>query len=547
MGKRVDNILIIEDIIFVIEFKVGQNSYDTTSINQLIDYVLDLKNFHEGSHNKKLVPILVATDAPLFENQFNVKNNVYLPFKVNQFNFNKVINQILEIMPTKNNLDVDTWESSKYKPTPTIVEAAQALYRGHNVEEISRHGADKINLSLTSSCLNEIIDFSKSNNKKSICFVTGVPGAGKTLAGLNVANGRMNTDKEEQAVFLSGNGPLVQVLREALAQDKYKHLIEIGQKIKIDDARRDANSFIQNIHHFRDEYLKDSSAPIEKVVVFDEAQRAWNTKETSRFIKGRGGDPNFNMSEPQFLISVMDRHQDWCCIVCLIGGGQEINKGEAGIQEWLIALKKFFSDWDIYYSNAICSNPNYLPNVELNSWLLKNGTKKENLHLSTCIRSFRAMQLSEFVEKLLNLNKLEAQRVFEKLNNKYPIVISRDLKKCKQWLKEKAMGNERTGILISSSARRMRSLGLDAENGIRSNSGKDKIAQWFLNSKDDIRSSSFLELPATQFAVQGLELDGVCLAWGGDLSFQDNNWVHKYFTGNSWKYHNTEEKKRKDI
>ena len=283
MGKRADNILVINGLIFILEFKVGSKTYDNSSINQVLDYSLDLKNFHDGSHNMKIVPILISTKANSLDNEIIINNDIYKPIKCNEDNLNTIITNILSLS-TSTTIDTLKWESSNYKPTPTIIEAAQALYINHNVEDITRYEAGD-NLAVTTKVLNKIIESTKINNSKSICFVTGVPGAGKTLVGLNIVNERTKMSKDENAVYLSGNGPLVTVLREALAQDRKLTSKLRGVKINIDDARRDFNSKIQNIHHFRDEYFSSENAPNEKVVIFDESQRAWNLEKTSKFVK----------------------------------------------------------------------------------------------------------------------------------------------------------------------------------------------------------------------------------------------------------------------
>ena len=347
MGKRVDNILIIDDSVFIIEFKIGNSNYDNYAIEQVLDYSLDLKNFHQGSHNVKIFPVLVSTLGQNINNHIEkLQDLLFKPLFSNQHNLSQIISNCLNFS-SNNSINPTEWENSIYKPTPTIVEAAQALYKGHNVKEISRSDSGAINLSKTTWCLNRIIDNSKNNCKKSICFVTGVPGAGKTLAGLNIATERMKIAEDEHAVFLSGNGPLVEVLREALTRDQVLSVKENGDSITKKQAAIKANAFIQNIHHFRDDNLISNKAPIEKVVVFDEAQRAWTKEQTSKFMKTKKGQNDFDMSEPEFLISVMDRHDSWCTIICLIGGGQEINTGEAGLEEWIVSLKTTFSDWEI--------------------------------------------------------------------------------------------------------------------------------------------------------------------------------------------------------
>ncbi len=283
MGKRVDNIVIVKDTAFIIEFKVGDGGYEKYAIEQVIDYTIDLKNFHEGSHFVKLIPILVATNAEITDNESQEIINHKTAAKSNKNNLQEVIKSFLN--GNEKPIDVDYWENSIYKPTPTIVEAAQALYKGHNVKEITRSDSGAINLSKTAACINEIVEHSKSSKTKSICFVTGVPGAGKTLAGLNIANERMNADENEHAVFLSGNGPLVDVLREALTRDEVQTAKESGESKTKKQAAIKANAFIQNIHHFRDDNLLSEKAPIEKVVVFDEVQRAWTMQQASSFMK----------------------------------------------------------------------------------------------------------------------------------------------------------------------------------------------------------------------------------------------------------------------
>ena len=345
MGKRVDNILIIDNCIFVLEFKIGSDIYDKSAKEQAFDYGLDLNNFHEGSHNKNLIPILVADKAPSIINTYSKSLDcLHQTICANSSNLKDIINNNLQNLKSFEKIDIKFWEESIYKPTPTIIEAATALYKKHNVSEISRSDSGAENLSVTSNCISEIIDFSKRNNKKSICFITGVPGAGKTLAGLNIANIRSNYIEEEHVVFLSGNGPLVDVLREALARDKVKSALENGEKLSKENAKSQVKSFIQNIHHFRDASLRDDKAPIEKVTIFDEAQRAWTKEQASSFMKRNKGNSEFNKSEPEFLIEVMDRHKDWCTIVCLIGGGQEINTGEAGLEEWIRPFDYKFKD-----------------------------------------------------------------------------------------------------------------------------------------------------------------------------------------------------------
>ncbi len=518
MGKRVDNVVISGNSIFILEFKIGEKSHPTHAIDQVLDYALDLKNFHEGSHDKDLVPVLISSKADAFNNEIQKYDDLlYRPLLCNSFNIKDIIERIQD---DSNLIDPDIWANSQYKPTPTIVEAAQALYKGHDVQEISRSDSGAINLSRTSSCISRIIENSKANNKKSICFITGVPGAGKTLAGLNIVNERMKADEDEHAVFLSGNGPLVQVLREALARDESSN-----SNITKREASQKVNAFIQNIHHFRDDALQSELAPVEKVVVFDEAQRAWTKEKSTSFMRKRG-DADFKMSEPNFLISILDRHRDWCTIICLVGGGQEINTGEAGLEEWISALKEHYSEWNLYHSELITNNNDYLKSVELRDWMHRTSKAQTDLHLAVSVRSFRSEKVSDFVHSVLDNNLNKAQTLYEQLIRDYPIKLTRDLDKAKAWVRNIVRGNERIGLVCSSGAKRLRPFGIHAKNEI-------EPPNWFLNPKEDVRSSNFLEEVATEFDIQGLEIDWAIVAWDGDLH-HSSEWNFQKFKGTKW-------------
>ncbi len=526
IGKRIDNVLLYKGIVFLLEFKVGSKTYNSYDIDQVYDYGLDLKNFHEESLDKYIVPILVSTEAYGRDIDIEVRKDKLLkPILCNKNNLRATIVSISKAYGD-GEIDYDSWINSRYRPTPTIIEAAQALYKGHKVEDISRSDSGVENLNITLDYIDKVIEDSKNNKKKSICFLTGVPGAGKTLAGLNIGSSRQKYEEEEHAVFLSGNGPLVEVLREALARDDKKY-----NDVTMDEARRKSSVFIQNIHHFRDNAIKDERPPLEKVVIFDEAQRAWNKEETAKFMKKKAID--LKKSEANFLISVMDRHDDWACIICLIGNGQEIHKGEAGLKEWFNSIEEF-DNWEVHASKKIVDN-NIIDGVD-NIRFTSRYHLVDELHLSTSIRSFRSENLANFVEKLLNLEKVAASNIYEKLKDKYPIYVTRDLNMAKRFLKESSRGNERYGLVASSDARRLKAVGLDVKNDI-------DVSNWFLGGKDDVRSSYYLEDVATEFDIQGLELDWVCLAWGGDLRYIDKKWDYKSFRGTKWQNINQEIKR----
>jgi hypothetical protein len=530
MGQRIDAVLLIGSVIFVLEFKIGDNEYHSYAIDQVMDYALDLKNFHETSHEQFICPILIATKAKhsyttIIQTPHNDK--LLSPIKSNIELLLDVIKNVLQFCDGKQ-IDKTYWEAGHYRPTPTIIEAARALYLGHSVDEISRNDASSININKTCEEIFNIIDHSKNKHRKSICFVTGVPGAGKTLVGLNVANKYSDDKNDLYSVFLSGNGPLVKILREALTRDKVKRDREFGIKTKKGVVFGAVKSKIQNVHNFRDDCLEDLYAPpVEHVALFDEAQRAWTLEQTSNFMKRKKNTPNFNHSEPEFLISCLDRHKDWAVVVCLVGGGQEINTGEAGISAWIDSLQTTFKDWDVYISSRL-TDSEYAAGEALKILEGRNNVYyNEALHLAVSMRSFRAENVSLLIKQILDLNVEEAKSTLSRVNSKYPIVITRDLIKAKQWLKDQARGSERYGIVVSSQAERLR------PHSIFVSSPMDPV-HWFLDDKDDVRSSFYLEDVATEFDVQGLELDWVCVTWDADFRYTNNGWQHWSFKGNKW-------------
>ena len=528
VGQRIDVLLIIESVIFVLEFKVGEKKYHSYAIDQVTDYALDLKNFHETSHDKYIVPILIATNAKdsLSFLELNAQDDkLFQPIKTNQNLLTEVINNVLQLINLEK-IDITKWEMGRYQPTPTIVEAAMALYNNHSVADLTRTDASAINLTDTSDVISRIVNYSKANEKKSICFVTGVPGAGKTLVGLNIATKNIDKNSSLYSVFLSGNGPLVAILREALTRDKVQREKSLKNKLTKKEVFSEVKMFIQNVHNFRDEYILDEGQPLEHVALFDEAQRAWNSTQTFNFMKRRKGK-EFKTSEPEFLISCMDRHNDWAVIVCLVSGGQEINTGEAGISEWLNSLQRSFPEWDIYISPQLNDSEYATSEMLQQIESVRKINYDSKLHLSVSMRSFRAENVSLLIKQILDLSIEEAKKTFQNINKNYPIVITRDIKKAKEWLKKKARGSERYGIVVSSQAERLKPQSIFVKSPINP-------IHWFLNGKDDTRSSYYLEDVATEFHVQGLELDWVCVTWDADFRFTKNGWNHWSFKGNKW-------------
>ena len=561
LGKRVDVVLLFEGIVFCVEFKVGESRILESDIDQVLDYALDLKNFHKFSEDRIIAPILVATNYR--NSSTNIQMSVYDDRVVNPLVSGKagvshLISEVLRYFPNETSVNPN-WIISPYAPTPTIIEAAKTLYENHSVENITRHEADKVSTDKTIEYILDVIQRSKLNQEKSICFVTGVPGAGKTLVGLDVAikqtyQGQNEPVKNEGAVYLSGNGPLVAVLTEALAQDNHKKCKAKGEKKKMTDSRREVAKSIQMIHRYRDNMLAKIKNPVENgvleidptkavkmesagfgevehVAIFDEAQRSWTHKRLADYLK-RGGTygnklkvPNFPLSEAAFLIWSLDQREDWATIICLVGGGQEINTGEAGISEWIKALNEQFPHWNVYISPKL-TEPEYAEG-KVNE-LLKNNcnvTYSESLHLGVSLRSYRAEKLSAFVHALLSFDE-NASVLYNEIKDKYPIVLTRDMAKARKWLHDKVRGTERTGVLVTKESARFKPLAIHILP-----SGDENAVHWFLDDKSDVRSSNYLEDAATEIQVQGLELDYTCLLWDADMRYENGEWRFYRFNG----------------
>jgi hypothetical protein len=538
MGRRIDVVLLIGPIVFVIEFKVGEKTFDRPAIEQVWDYALDLKNFHEASHSASIVPFLVATGTKKSA-QFRLhadEDHVFRPLMVHPEGFREAINLALQTVAGEK-LNQHRWQNASYFPTPTIVEAARALYAQHSVEAIARYDAGALNLRVTSNRIEELVDEARENGRKTICFVTGVPGAGKTLVGLNVATQRIEKDLPTHAVYLSGNGPLVAVLREALTRDEVARKKSQGIRVRKGKVGESVKAFIQNVHHFRDDALIDPRPPAEHVAIFDEAQRAWTLRQTAHFMRRKKNHDGFSQSEPEFLISCMDRHSDWAVVLCLVGGGQEINTGEAGIDAWLEAVNQRFPDWHVYISSRL-TDSEYAAGRALDEVRQRKNTFfDDNLHLSVSMRSFRSENVSGFVKALIDCEKEAARAAFARLSGKYPIFITRDLKQAKTWIRSRARGSERFGLVASSKAQRLKPEAIDIRVEVNP-------VHWFLNDREDTRSSFYLEDAATEFQVQGLELDWVCVTWDGDLRFNGTDWNFHDFRGSRWCNINNTENQR---
>lgn len=578
LGKRIDVVLLLQGIIFCLEFKVGESRILENDMDQVLDYALDLKNFHKFSEDRLIAPVLIATEVD--ESSTRIQMSVYddrviNPLVTGKGKLGSLITAVLSQFPHESEIDKN-WIISPYAPTPTIIEAARTLYESHSVEDITRHEADDVTTDTTIAFILDVIHRSKENGEKSICFVTGVPGAGKTLVGLEVAvkqtyQGSDTPVTGDEAVYLSGNGPLVAVLTEALTRDDYEKSKTKEKPKKKTESRRDVGKFIQMVHRYRDNMLAKIKNPvvggvleidpekavkmeasgygeIDHVVIIDEAQRMWTHKRLADYLK-RGGTygnklkvPNFPMSEPSFLIWSLDQREDWATLVCLVGGGQEIHTGEAGIAEWIKSLNETFTHWKVYISPQL-TDPEYADGKAIQ--LLQHNPNvqfADSLHLAVNLRSFRAEKLSSFIHALLALDD-QAHSLYAEIRDRYHIYLTRDMETAKAWLHQRDRGSERTGVLITKESARYKPLGIHVLPA-----GDADAVHWFLEDKTDTRSSNYLEDAATEIQVQGLELDYTCLLWDADMRYENGEWHFYNFNGKTeWKevIDNTESKHEK--
>ena len=529
LRKRIDLVLISLNSIFIVEFKIGAAEANSSDIRQVEEYALDLRDFHKESANRVICPVLCCTE--LLEKKLQTTGTPIKKIQPVTIASPELLDKTFKdpvIHSEREFIDWRLWEKSSYEPVPNIIEAATSIFAGHNVQDISRSDAENLN-----TCSEEVIRIIRETKKKGgkrLIIVTGVPGAGKTLAGLNVAHQSMDQIKADgKIVYLSGNTPLVLVIREALALDEFDRLKKKGRTRSMTDIRHEIKTRIQHIMDFLKEYYyHDANNPsFEHAIVFDEAQRAWNHDQGKRKF-------NRDASEPELLMEIMDRHKDWAAIVCLVGAGQEINNGEPGMQQWGEALQKN-REWKLSApANAIdgsygtAGTALFPDGVPVETVIEKNN----NLMLTVPVRSYRSEQVSNWVDAVLENRPFDAMHISKKMNN-YPVTLVRSIEKCREILKKSARGTRRCGLLASSKAVRLVAEGLGVSLSVMD---KHKIAHWYLKPHGDFRSSNSLEVMANEYTSQGLELDYAGICWGGDFVRErsEENWCYRRLHTTTW-------------
>jgi schlafen family protein len=529
--RRIDAVLLARDIIFVLEFKTGIGETGWSAARQAEDYVLELFDFHLPSRDRTIIPIVVAAKHKFS----NTSATEYLDHQVTLATPDHLAQVLLPVYrscskPEADTINCEVWDKGMYRPVPTIIEAATALYSGTPVREIAHAHSGSENLNATTEFILAAAQEAQSNNEKVICFVTGIPGAGKTLAGLNLVHNReLQSGGQQGLAFMSGNSPLVKILREALVTEFSK---QSGTSKK--QARRKVSAFIQNIHQFVEDNLdrEESEQPHEHFIVFDEAQRAWDAEHNEKRHRKKGS--RWHVSEPEMVLSIMNRHAGWAVVVALVGGGQEIHQGEAGLAEWGRTLKTKYSHWHVFASpEALDGGDSVAGSVLFSDPSLEMKVNRNTaLHLKTCIRSYKAERLAEWVNRVLNGDSAGAEET-SKSFARFPVMITRDLREAKDWVRNNTRGMRRCGFVASSGAARLRAFGIETSKGFRDGYS---YTDWFLKPPSNVRSSFQLEVAATEFEIQGLELDNVAMCWGGDFVWNPKfrSWFASEFKGTRW-------------
>ncbi len=532
LGKRIDVILLIKHMVFSLEFKNGKNVYTAQDAQQAEDYAIDIKNFHKESEDLYVCPILIATDAPKYKKEQSIDSypdkQIFLQ-RENMDTLADKLRQIIDKYGEDEEIDFNKWFNSPYHPTPTIIAAAVEAYTSHDISEIANSEAGQDDIDKCEQKIEEIVEYARKNRRKCVCFVTGVPGAGKTLVGLDVVAKNLKKEIDNLSVYLSGNGPLVEVLREALK----KSVKDKNQNKKETEAA--INALIQSSFAFKRDNAQLNTPTPEHIMIFDEAQRVWDVqKMTSKHEK----DPDMSVSEPHLLFRIMDRHEDWAVIICLVGLGQDIYDGEVGINEWFRTGIEDFRQWEMYFSPAIFTQ---VEDKDIDVDMIKSCERCHEvmeLHLKTSVRSFRADKQCQFVDSLLDNDPQKAKEVYSLISEKYPVYITRDINKAKKWARSQVRGSQRCGVLACSSAQRLKPEGVYVPTDI-------DVKNWFLAPSDDLRSSNMMEVVASEFKVQGLEIDWAVVCWDADLRRKNQReWDHYSFRGTRWNKRNKLEQKR---
>ena len=533
LEKRIDVVVLTDRVIFVLEFKLGAAEVTPAFRAQADDYAQDLFDFHALSRMHPIIPVVVATGCakPAALQVPLPLPGVHGVAEASAATLPALLAHLHRTLPpAETPLDAIAWCSAPYRPVPSIVEAAATLFARNSVADIAAARADTTNLTRTTQAIERALRVAREAGGRVVVFVTGIPGAGKTLCGLNVVFGET---RRNGTAFLTGNAPLVAVLREALACNRAGLDLSLGPAAdplrrsltgRLRQARHETSQALQNVHRFLADNARRQDPPAERVIVFDEAQRAWDAEQASRDTQRRVS--TLTMSEPAHTLQIMGRHAGFAGIVALIGNGQEINTGEAGLAEWgrVIAATP---GWRAVAAPRVLNamEPAQRLAEGQPAWL----TLDDELDLTVSLRSVRAERAALWVDALLRGEATEAAGHAQEMGEAGPFLLTRSLDEARRALRTLTPGLRRAGFVRSAGARRLRAEGFDAQL-----MGTDEPVAWFLERWPDIRASDALEVAATEYACQGLELDTVGLAWDLDFRRGMGGWQAARFAGRDW-------------
>jgi hypothetical protein len=520
--KRIDVVLLATAAICILELKSSDQGREI--LQQAEEYALLLHYFHEPSNRRKIFTFVVAPGtrqthrgAQLFLP--TVEAPAYWIHPVEGIDWDTLSDRLLSLdqESSQSAIDPSAWDRGEYRPVPTIIEAAQSLQSGLSIREIAHSHAARHDVGRLTDFVHSLIEQAKADNAFVICFITGVPGSGKTLVGLNLAFSKQ--PDREPIHFMSGTGPLVMVLQAVLARHHQKTAATPALA-----ARIYAKTLLENVHVFARHYSDEapSAIPSNHVIIFDEAQRAWDKAQNlSKFKRA--------YSEPEMLLDIMERHNDWAVVIALVGGGQEINNGEAGIEEWGRALSSAKKAWGVYASPEALRGGTAVAGSKLFSAAMEHHLdvhEAAQLHLDVSVRSLKADAYSAWVNFVVRGDVQSAATL--EIGKSFPILLTRSLTDARRLLIENTRGQARCGLVASSAAARIRGEGLEPDSSLHGDYPWD---HWFLSERTDVRSSYQLEIFATEFEIQGLELDWIGVCWGGDFVWSKarTHWMIRAF------------------
>jgi len=503
VDKRVDCVVLTKSCIIVIEFKTGENRSQRAAEFQVSDYALNLRHLHSTSIGRPIIPLVVLTDPVRgSESKEKVSADDERVWVESTETLDSFLARVASDVPmSPQPLEALKWVDGRFERTPGILEVIRHVATNHDVLEIRHHKGDHVEDALKR--VRSIITEARTDRRHVICFVDGVPGAGKTFLGLG-ATQPDSSAPDLTGTYLSGNGPLVKVVSYAL---------ELDHRRKGGKSTAPVRGFVQPVHAFINSEYRRADPPSEHVIVFDEAQRAWSAHQMSKFHEGE-----ISCSEASAALEIMQRHQDWAVVVALIGSGQEIDRGEAGIAAWLEAAATS-PRWSMIGPASLSKRSS----AQIESYHVDH-----RLHLSVGIRSPHSLTVTSWIEALLAGKIDEAKEIANQ--TEFPILATRDLSVMRGYLRDRARSDCRVGLVAPSKDRRLRAFGIERSTPFLRGVN---FAHWFVHDQDDVRSSYSLEVAASEFDCQGLELDWVGMCWGGDFYFEDS-WKSQRFVGRKW-------------